>query len=219
MEKGQGSIGYKVYMQLRDDITLGLFKPGEHLSEKLLTQKYGVSRTLTREVIRQLAAEGYLSFEPNRGAIVTKLTLQDVDVTYNILLRCEAYAAGLFAKCGNEIVIKKLVALHKKMKEKNVTLDYRIWLGKNDEFHKLIYTNCGNSALSDFIHHTRLRIYRFRIVRTKIKVMDSCNNEHRKMLSAIRDKNGKRVEKLMANHLDIARKRRLEIIRQFSSFL
>lgn len=79
----------KAYNQLRDDITFGIFKPGEHLRENILTQKYGVSRATTREIIRQLATQGYLTVEPNRGAIVSKLSLGDVDIIYNILIRCD----------------------------------------------------------------------------------------------------------------------------------
>jgi DNA-binding GntR family transcriptional regulator len=110
----------EIYIKLRNDITFGKFKAGEHLSEKCLAQEYRVSRASIREIIGQLATQGYLSIEPNRGATVTKLSLEDIDIIYNILVRCESYATALFSHRQNQINMKELEILHKKMQSKEI---------------------------------------------------------------------------------------------------
>ncbi len=209
----------EIYIKLRNNITFGKFKPGEHLSEKFLVQEYGVSRASIREIIRQLATQGYLTIEPNRGATVSKLSLKDIDIIYNILIRCESYATALYANRGDHVGIKKLESLQKRMRTEEVKSQYTVWLQLNDQFHEQIYKNCGGDIVSNLIDHTRLRIYRFRIVETSPDIINLYNEQHANILVAIHDKNGKRAEKLMSNHLDTARKHRFEVFKKFYELL
>lgn len=209
----------EIYTKLRNDITFGKFRPGEHLSENFLAQEYGVSRASIREIIRQLATQGYLTIEPNRGATVTKLSLEDIDIIYNILVRCESYATALFTNRGDHAGIKKLESLEKRMQAKEVKFQYTVWLQLNDQFHGQIYKNCGSDIVSNLIDHTRLRIYRFRIVETTLDIIDLYNEQHKKILAAIREGNGRQAEKLMSNHLDTARRHRFEVFRKFHELL
>ncbi len=206
-----------VYNRLRNDITFGQFKPGVRLSEKLLTREYNVSRASVREVIGQLASQGYLTVEPNRGAVVAKPSLEDIDVTYKILIRCESLATSLFAGKLKKEVIGKLKGSHGEMKSD--PYDSRLWLQRNDFFHENIYTNCGSSVLSDLIYHTRLRIYRYRMVETDPKIIKVYNGQHERILSALSDGDEKKAEELMTEHLELARKNRFEVFRKFSEFL
>jgi DNA-binding GntR family transcriptional regulator len=209
----------EIYLKLRNDITFGKFKPGEHLAEKFLAQEYGVSRASIREIIGQLATQGYLTVEPNRGAIVSKLSLEDIDIIYNILVRCESYATALFANRGDHANIKKLESLEKGMQSKEVKSQYTVWLQLNDQFHGQIYKNCGSEIVSNLIDHTRLRIYRFRIVETTPDIIDLYNEQHKKILATIREGDGRGAEKLMASHLEAARKHRFEVFRKFYELL
>ena len=59
-----------ILQSLRKDILSGEFTSGEKLSEKFLSDKYGVSRTPIREALIHLTAEGLVSNEKNCGARV-----------------------------------------------------------------------------------------------------------------------------------------------------
>lgn len=207
----------RIYTQLREDITFGKFKPGEHLSEKFLTQVYGVSRMTIREVIGQLATQGYLTIEKNRGAIVTKLSLEDVNIIYNILTRCESYAARLFAERRDRTIIKKLDQLHEKMQENEIKLRSKIWLQLNEDFHTLIYSNCGSVILSELIFNTRLRIFRYRMIKTEPKVINLYIKQHNKILAAIHKGNSELTDRFMSDHISVAREHRIETLREFGT--
>lgn len=58
---------------VRDRILEGGFEPGQRLVERELVEGYGVSRVTVRSALSQLAAEGLVVIEPNRGARVASL--------------------------------------------------------------------------------------------------------------------------------------------------
>ncbi len=60
----------KAREQIKIDILSRELKPGQKLGESRICDRYGLSRPPVREIINQLAAEGYVELIPNRGAFV-----------------------------------------------------------------------------------------------------------------------------------------------------
>ena len=65
--------------EIKEDILKGDLKPGQRLIESRLCEKYDLSRPPVREIINQLAAEGYIELIPNRGAFVEEFGLKMLD--------------------------------------------------------------------------------------------------------------------------------------------
>ncbi len=59
---------------LRRRVLTQAFEPGDYLDETELSEAYGISRPPLREVLRQLAGEGYVVLHENRGAQVAPMT-------------------------------------------------------------------------------------------------------------------------------------------------
>jgi DNA-binding GntR family transcriptional regulator len=59
---------------LRRRILTQELEPGAYLDETQLAEGYAISRPPLREVLRQLAGEGYVLLHPNRGAQVAPMT-------------------------------------------------------------------------------------------------------------------------------------------------
>ena len=73
--------GYRVeeaYRHLKTRIMSADLPPGASLNELEIASVLGTSRTPVREAIRKLEQEGLAMRYPNRGAIVTKLSMTDV---------------------------------------------------------------------------------------------------------------------------------------------
>ena len=75
--------------------------PGADLDEASFSKHYGLSRTPLREVFQKLAGEGYLSIEPNRGAVVAVMDLptmrrffQTAPIVYAAIARLAAERAS-----------------------------------------------------------------------------------------------------------------------------
>ncbi len=57
----------------------GDMAPGTALREVSLAQSFGVSRTTVREALQLLSLEGLVTRSPNRGAVVTLLSAEDLE--------------------------------------------------------------------------------------------------------------------------------------------
>ena len=69
---------------LREKILSGEIGDGEQLRQDALAAEYGVSRIPLREALRQLEAEGLVSFYPHRGAVVSTLSLAEIEELFEI---------------------------------------------------------------------------------------------------------------------------------------
>ena len=70
----------ELYSRLKTAIMTLEMRPGADLDEAKLSEDSGLSRTPLREVLRQLAGEGYVDLRENRGARVSEMshmTLRD----------------------------------------------------------------------------------------------------------------------------------------------
>jgi len=68
----------QVHAHLRAEIMLARLRPGESLSENQLAQRLGVSRTPVREALQRLVQEGLVNVWPQRGSLVSLMSLQRI---------------------------------------------------------------------------------------------------------------------------------------------
>lgn len=74
------------------------FQPGDHLSERILCEMTGASRTAVREALRALEGEGLIETIPHRGPFVTRLDPDRVAGIYDLRIPLE----GLLARRAAE---------------------------------------------------------------------------------------------------------------------
>ena len=72
-------VAQKVAESIAIDILTGTLRPGQRISERVLCDKYALSRTPIREILNQLSSTGLVTLIPNRGAFVTGITERDID--------------------------------------------------------------------------------------------------------------------------------------------
>ncbi|MBR3184225.1 MAG: GntR family transcriptional regulator [Firmicutes bacterium] len=69
----------KAREQIKISILNHELKPGQRLIENKLCDQYSLSRPPLREIINQLAAEGFVDLIPNRGAFVSEIDSRMLD--------------------------------------------------------------------------------------------------------------------------------------------
>ncbi|WP_290545009.1 GntR family transcriptional regulator [Aestuariivirga sp.] len=79
--------------RLRTAIVEHHFPPGSRLTERDLCGQLGVSRSVVREVIRHLEAEGLVTSIPHHGPIVARLEPEAAEQIYEIRALLESTAA------------------------------------------------------------------------------------------------------------------------------
>jgi GntR family transcriptional regulator len=63
---------YQIELRLREAIESGTYRPGDRLpTEKVLQERFGVSRVTVRTALRRLEEEGMISTQRGRGTFVT----------------------------------------------------------------------------------------------------------------------------------------------------
>src|SRR5213596_2959 len=75
---------------LRERILRGDFPEGEPLRQDALADELGVSRIPVREALRQLEAEGLVTFSPHRGAVVSTLSIQEIIELFELRAEIES---------------------------------------------------------------------------------------------------------------------------------
>src|SRR5512143_2711938 len=74
---------------IRERILRGYYPEGEPLRQDAIGVELGVSRIPVREALRQLEAEGLVTFNPHRGAVVSSLSLGEIDELFELRAQIE----------------------------------------------------------------------------------------------------------------------------------
>jgi DNA-binding GntR family transcriptional regulator len=84
-----------VYEKIRQGIIKGTLRPGQKLVMAALAKKFKTSETPIREAIRRLESDGYVTFTPHSGAMVTEINREELSEIYVIRISLEALATRL----------------------------------------------------------------------------------------------------------------------------
>lgn len=196
------SLGQKVFQIIREDILSGKYKKEEELKEKTIGEELGVSRTPVREALRQLELEGLVTIIPNKGAYVVGFSLQDIQDIYEIRSVLEGLCARRAAVRATSEQIEELEEIlyltefhvKKGHMEQMVELD--------SKFHEILY-EAGSSkvlehALRDY-HHYLERVRKVSLASPKRAAQS--NEEHRRILEAIKERKEKKAEEAANTHI------------------
>ncbi|MGJ7531471.1 GntR family transcriptional regulator, partial [Variovorax sp. GB1P17] len=92
------TISARVQSLISEQIISGNFPPGMRLDERLLADKFKVSRTPVREALRQLAARGLTQILPMRGVVVMQIGVKELSEILHADCELEALCARLAAE-------------------------------------------------------------------------------------------------------------------------
>src|SRR3569833_4774669 len=81
--------------RVRNAILAGRIVPGQRLVANDLVEQLGVSRGSIREAFQRLSAEGLVDITPNRGAMVRRLSREQVRDLFQIRVNLESLGAKL----------------------------------------------------------------------------------------------------------------------------
>src|SRR6185503_18124502 len=98
--EGTSSQTVNALLKLREFILGGEIKAGERMSELLLVERLGVSRTPVRAALVRLEQEGLLRALPSGGFVVDAFNERDIHAAIEIRGTLEGLAARLAAERG-----------------------------------------------------------------------------------------------------------------------
>ena len=156
--------------RLRTMIVEGVLTAGEKVPERALCDKLGVSRTPMREALKVLAADRLLTLEPNRGARVRAITLDDLEEVFPLMGALEALAGELACANITDAQMTELRKTHELMLECFHASDLSGYFRHNQRIHEIIMQAADNSTLSSMVQSLAVRVRRARYLAN----MSSC---------------------------------------------
>ena len=114
----------KVLREVRRSIATGVMAPDSRLTERSLCETYDVSRTIAREVIRQLESERLGYVVPHHGLRIARLTRRQVEDIFELRLMIEILLIRNFVHTATIEQIAHLRKLHDRLKVLSERAEY-----------------------------------------------------------------------------------------------
>jgi DNA-binding GntR family transcriptional regulator len=173
---------------------------GSRLKPEVIAAELGISRMPVREAIRQLDAEGYVTIRPNRGAVVTSRSRNEVVELFEIRAALEGLALRLAATCASQEMLADLQIELQRLR--SVATDSGSWLERHDEFHDRLCRASGRLQLEAECRRYRLAVRPYvRLYLNSGRTFEQPGFEHEVLLEALRDGDGERAERAARAHI------------------
>lgn len=148
--------------RMRAAIVSGRFPSGYRLVERTLVDQLGVSRSVIREAIRYLEAEGLVEILPRQGPVVATLDWDKARQIYDIRVRLEAAAAADCARLLDAPARADLQAALQRLKEAFSSADPQVLYDATTRFYEVIFVTAGHHIAWEIVQRLNGRISRLR---------------------------------------------------------
>lgn len=188
------------------DIVFGRLHPRERLIEDDLMARFGAKRHLVRQALSELERMGLVKRARNRGAAVADFTPVEVEQIYGVRRVLESAAASQIPLPMSAPMVARLQAIQRRHDDAVKHGDALEAFRSNNEFHRALFSACGNAYLSEAIGYFAQKthvIRSFSIARPEY--LREARAQHRAMIAALRTGDRKGLVALCANHLDISK--------------
>ena len=193
--------------------------PGAVVDETLLSEEFGLSRPPVRELIRQMAAEGYLDLEANRSARVSSMShqsLRNFFLAAPLIYISTTQLAAINATPVEIDQLKKIQASFREAIDQN-NLEGRVYY--NNLFHLEIGRIAENPYLLPslerlLIDHARLGkiFYQHPNTTDMQEDLDTAVIQHDQIIDAIERHNAGEAGEIVRVHMDLSRRRMTEYV-------
>jgi DNA-binding GntR family transcriptional regulator len=162
IRKSAAPLRHEVLDALRRSIVHGHLAPGARLIERELIETMAVSRTVVREVLRQLESEGLVDVVPNKGAVVRKLSIEEARDLYAIRAVLEGLAARMFVEKADSHCMQRLGEELAAVVEAYRSAQPPKIIEIKNRFYEALFAGAQSESLSTMLGALHGRIWRWR---------------------------------------------------------
>lgn len=181
------------------------FKPGQRLVERDLCEQLGVSRSVVREVIRHLEAEGLVHTVPHQGPIVAKLDADTAAQIYELRSLLESAAAQAAAAQAGPDDIEKMSNALDAIADAYRRKDFHSVLLSTNSFYEAMFLCAQKPVAWEMVQRLNGRISWLRSLTVSSADRGSTGPvQMRKILDAIKTGNGTTAAAACRDHLATA---------------
>ena len=194
-----------VIERIRRAILFGEAKAGERLVSGVWAQRLGVSPTPLREAFQRLAAEGFVDYDPQRGARVAPLTLRSACEIYELRILLEPLAVASSVAAGSAAWRAELEHVFTELDDLYgaVTFVDADAVETHRRFHRVVRSGCESAWLLRLVGLLGDQSTRMQFASLAARGgRRAAGAEHRAIFEAAAAGEGSRAAELTAAHLE-----------------
>lgn len=175
--------------------------PGTKLTEQKLANEFGVSRTLVRQALLQLAQQKLVTLEPARGAFVAAPSVQEAREVYAVRRMLEVEMMRQFA---SQVTATQIRALRQHVRREHSALQQQNIHGRTEllgDFHVRIAELLGNEVLAQLLRELVSRCDLIALMYQSSSAAAHSHAEHEDIVQALADRDGDLAARLTHEHL------------------
>jgi len=196
--------------RVREAIFEARYPPGAPLREVELSALLGVSRGAVREGLSQLEREGLIRTGWHRPTTVVEATPADVEEVYTVRAALDRLAAVTAQRTATAHQLDELDRLVDQMAtEMTAGAGVPRLLSLDMAFHDQIYAAAGNRRLTEAWQALHSQVHLFQLQRASLALRQYralVVDEHRHIANMLRDGDVQKLERLVGEHVDSARR-------------
>ncbi|EIM24857.1 transcriptional regulator [Microvirga lotononidis] len=174
--------------------------PGDKLTEDVIGERFGVSRTIVRTVLARLHAEGLVDMQPNKGATIAQPSLSEAQDVFETRMCLERQVLVRLAEKVTSEDIDRLQR-HVNLETKANADDGPAAIRLAGEFHILLASLSGNRVLARYIDEVVSRCSLILALYSRPHSSDCSIHEHQQIIDALRSGNSQAAIHAMDHHL------------------
>lgn len=207
--KRPGAASLRIADELGQKILNGNLLPGTRIRQEQIAEEFGVSRLPIREALRILESRGLVALVASTGAWVSSMNLQECQESYLIRERLEPLALG---QAVDRIQAESIARLELLARDMEHCTDVEEFVELDREFHLLSFRDANMPTLLEMVErlwNTTQHYRRAYVQLTGPDRLEETHLEHRMLVAAIRRRDARSAEELLAMHI---RKTRISLL-------
>jgi DNA-binding GntR family transcriptional regulator len=213
--KAAVSLMEQAYGRLRSEILSCRLPPGAEISETDIAERLLMSKSPVREALGRLRSEGFVKAYPRRGYQVVPLTISDLNELLDLRNILESGAVSLAAVRITEPELDALDQMAAAGYDKEVLSSLDQFVGANRNFHSAIVRASGNRRLYEQLVNVLDGLERFFYIGARSQdISPQVNDDHVKLVQALRAHDGAGAARMILEHNDSTREGLVKVISQ-----
>lgn len=198
---GANRLSDHAYNKLRYAISEGQIPAGTRLVELELSRKLNMGRTPIHDALVRLVGDGLVENVPNAGYFVRHLTLEDIQMNYEIRAALECLAVRVACRQGfSDLRLIEMEHACDQMARAQANKDPRSSAQADYQFHQALIALANSPRLEAAIrasHMMFLTWSRAVAADTYLRINADVLEEHRQIVEALRQRNSAEAERLL----------------------
>ncbi|MGB3483650.1 MAG: GntR family transcriptional regulator [Mycobacterium sp.] len=193
------SAASRIAGELRVEILHGHIAPGSRLSQLSIAERFGVSRIPVRDALQLLAGEGLVHPTSNATAVVTGMSVPELQELYELREAVEPLATQIAVP---NVGRADILMMRKQMSVMETSNEAPVWLAANAEFHAAVYKRASRPRMIELVEQLRRLTDRYLYMHLEvIGHTEHLHAEHAAIMRAVESGDAGLAARLTQEHL------------------